>query len=110
VRIDIPTVLVDLRAQVVDARRGGRATVESLAMRGAAYAFTRSARLGRVEQASWLAGRLLGLVGRTTLPGGRRALGRIPGPGAAWSSARDLPVPPRESFRAWWRRTGGGLP
>ena len=110
VRIDIPTVLVDLRAQVVDARRGGRAKVEALVMRGAAYAFTRSARLGRVEQASGLAGRLLGLAGRTTLPGGRRALGRIPGPGATWSSARDLPVPPRESFRAWWRRTGGGVP
>ncbi len=108
VRIDIPTVLVDLRAQVVDAHRGGRPKAESLAMRGAAYAFSRSARLGRVERASGLAGRLLGLVGRTTLPGGRRALGRMPGPGAAWSSARDLPLPPRESFRAWWRRTGGG--
>jgi L-lactate dehydrogenase complex protein LldF len=108
VRIDIPTVLVDLRSQVVDAHRSGRPKAEALAMRGAAYAFTRSSRLRRAERASGLAGRLLGRVGRTTLPGGRRALGRIPGPGAAWSSARDLPLPPRESFRAWWRRTGGG--
>jgi L-lactate dehydrogenase complex protein LldF len=108
VRIDIPTVLVDLRSQVVDAHRSGRPKAEALAMRGAAYAFTRSSRLRRAERASGLVGRLLGRVGRTTLPGGRRALGRIPGPGAAWSSSRDLPLPPSESFRAWWRRTGGG--
>jgi L-lactate dehydrogenase complex protein LldF len=108
VRIDIPTVLVDLRSQVVDAHRGGRPRAESLAMRGAAYVLTRSARLARAETASGVAGRLLGLVRGTTLPGGRRALRRIPGPAAAWSSARDLPLPPRESFRAWWRRTRGG--
>jgi L-lactate dehydrogenase complex protein LldF len=35
-------------------------------------------------------------------------MGRVPGPGAAWTEARDLPLPPAESFRAWWNRTGGG--
>ena len=24
-----------------------------------------------------------------------------------WSGARDVPLPPRESFRAWWGRTRG---
>ncbi len=41
------------------------------------------------------AGRLLG-----------RRYGRIrhlPGPLAAWTSTRDLPQPPRQTFRDWWR-------
>jgi L-lactate dehydrogenase complex protein LldF len=90
VRIDIPSVLVDLRAQVVDARRR-RPSVESLAMKGAATAFG--------------SGRRLALVERLARPGTGVAarLGA-----SAWTHARDLPRAPRESFRAWWRRTSGG--
>jgi L-lactate dehydrogenase complex protein LldF len=108
VRIDIPSVLVDLRAQVVDAHRTGRPKAEAVAMKATALAFGSGRRLGLAEGVAGVVGRLLGGGGRRRLPGGRKLLGRLPGPGAAWTDARDLPVPPPESFRAWWKRTDGG--
>jgi L-lactate dehydrogenase complex protein LldF len=109
VRIDIPSVLVDLRAQVVDARRGSASHVgEAAAMKSAAWTFSSAGRLAAAEKASGLVGRVAGRLGRRTLPGGRSALSRLPWPGSAWSDARDLPTPPAESFRAWWKRTSGG--
>ncbi|HSJ22499.1 MAG TPA: lactate utilization protein B [Nocardioidaceae bacterium] len=109
VRIDIPSVLVDLRAQVVDAHRGSTSHLaEAAAMRSASWTFSSAGRLAAAERASGLLGRVTGRLGRRTLPGGRRALSRLPWPMSAWSDARDLPSPPTESFRAWWKRTSGG--
>nr|WP_237702901.1 LUD domain-containing protein [Candidatus Protofrankia datiscae] len=102
VRIDIPEVLVHLRGQVVDAARTRpRPTAEAVGMRAAAWALARPDRLAAVQRGVGAVRRLLG---------GRQTVGPVPlpGPVAAWSRARDVPLPPPESFRAWWARTRGG--
>ncbi|MET8521036.1 LutB/LldF family L-lactate oxidation iron-sulfur protein [Nocardioides sp. NPDC004968] len=91
VRIDIPSVLVELRSQVVDAHRGGVPKPEAVAMKAAGATLASGRRLGLAER---LAGTGIRLA--------RRAGAR------PWTQARDLPDPPAESFRAWWRRTEGG--
>jgi L-lactate dehydrogenase complex protein LldF len=108
VRIDIPEVLVHLRAKVVDAHRDGRPSAQDLVMRATSLLFTRPGGLAAAIKAEGFANRVVGALGRRTLPGGRLAVGHLPGPGAAWTDARDLPAPPRDSFRAWWKATDGG--
>ncbi len=94
VRIDIPEVLLHLRSKVVTAKPH---PAQDAAMRTAA-AVMRSPRLwSRALRAAGLAGRVFR----------RGRIRRLPGPGAAWTEARDAPVPARESFRAWWSRTRG---
>jgi L-lactate dehydrogenase complex protein LldF len=97
VRIDIPSLLVHLRARVVEERR--LPTPESIAMAAASWLMTSPKRFGRAERAA-RGGRLLGRRGR---------ISTLPPPLSGWTASRDAPVPPAETFREWWRRTGGGL-
>ncbi|HET8598866.1 MAG TPA: lactate utilization protein B [Segeticoccus sp.] len=96
VRIDIPRMLVDLRTKVVDEHRGGLPGPESAAMSAASWIFGDAKRLAATQQGVTAAARLLR---------GRRTLGRLPWPASTWSEARDVPAPPRETFRQWWSRT-----
>jgi L-lactate dehydrogenase complex protein LldF len=85
VKIDIPKVLLHLRAKAVEAKAPA---VERALMRGVAWVFGSSRRfaiaqrLGRLGQPPALLGGLLG----------------------AWTRTRDLKRIPRESFRTWWSR------
>ena len=85
VKIDIPAILLHLRAKAVEAK-GAR--VERLAMRLVAWGFgdARRYELGQ---------RLARVLARSR---------RLPPPLSAWTRTRDLKAPARESFRAWWRR------
>jgi L-lactate dehydrogenase complex protein LldF len=95
VRINIPEVLTHLRAEVVRAK--GKRTPEAIGMAALAWILREPHRYEAAQKVGSLA-RLLARNGK---------LSRLPGPGAKWTSGRDAPVPPAESFRAWWRRTHG---
>jgi len=98
VLIDIPEVLVHLRGEVVDSHRGGVPGALQAAMTGASWMLGRSSRLAKVQKLASLSGRMFWRRG---------LIGRLPPPLSRWTDARDAPAPPRESFRAWWARTGG---
>jgi L-lactate dehydrogenase complex protein LldF len=88
VKIDIPTVLVHLRGRVVREVSGAR--VEKATMRLAARTFASRRRYEAAQKAARLG---MGPLARV-----------LPGPLRAWSQARELPRPPRETFREWWER------
>ena len=98
VRIDIPGILVELRARIVEDGRGqgplaGR-SAEAAAMAGAAWVFADAGRYERAQRLARLA----------QTPFVRRgALRSLPGPLAGWSAVRDLKPVPLQSFRDWWR-------
>ena len=86
VKIDIPSVLVHLRGRVVREQKS-KLSPEALAMKAIAAAFG-SRR--RYEGAQRLARLGRGPLVKAALPG--------------WTAMRELPEPPRETFRDWWRR------
>jgi L-lactate dehydrogenase complex protein LldF len=94
VKINIPEILIHLRRRIVEEQGS---YLERLAMKGAALVFadprwfTRAQAIGRFLQRPFERD---GYV-RTA-----------PGPMAAWTSTRDLPAIPRQSFRQWWAARG----
>jgi L-lactate dehydrogenase complex protein LldF len=90
VKIDIPRVLVHLRGRVVE--EGSASRGERAAMRALAWAFAEERRYERAQRLGRLAGRRLARDG---------LISRLPGLGA-WTDTRDLPAPPRQTFREWW--------
>jgi L-lactate dehydrogenase complex protein LldF len=84
VKIDIPSILVHLRDQAPHPR------TEKTAMAAAAYTMDRP----RLYRAAQRAARLSRLAGR-------RGRG-LPPPLNGWTASRDLPDPPKETFRDWW--------
>ncbi len=120
VAIDIPSILIHLRDEDVQATHAARkalrtekdaaagplarakTAVESVtpsqmdvAMKGASVVMSSGRRMSLAERG-------LGL-GRVAA-GPDRVLGWLPGIAGGWTDERDVPAPPRESFRNWWAR------
>jgi L-lactate dehydrogenase complex protein LldF len=100
VKIDIPSLLVHLRAQHVETvRREHRMpSAEAITMAAASFVMASPGRFA-AAQAAGRAGRLLGRRG---------TIRALPPPLAAWTRARDAPVPPAQTFRQWWRENKEG--
>ncbi len=106
VEIDIPRVLLHLRARAVDEQGGLGASLqgrgrgqEGILMRVLSWVLASAGRyslalgLGRrfQERLSW-----------------KGWITHLPGYGGGWTRGRDLPRLPEESFREWWARERGG--
>lgn len=96
VKIDIPSMLVHLRNAHVETHRAEHRlpTAEAAAMAAVSWVMSDDRRW-TVAVRSARAGRILGRK--------RGVIGPIPAPLASvWTAARDIPRPPRQSFRDWW--------
>ena len=93
VKIEIPSLLVHLRGRVVREEKS-KLSPEAVAMKAAGAAFASRERYERAQKLARL-GR--GPIAKAALPG--------------WTAMRDLPDPPKETFREWWRsRTSPSRP
>ena len=88
VKIDIPSVLIHLRARVVREEQS-RWEPERLAMDAVGSVFGSRRRYETAQRLSKL---------------GRGPLSKLPVPG--WSTMRELPEVPEQTFREWWRERG----
>jgi L-lactate dehydrogenase complex protein LldF len=84
VKIDIPSILVHLRAQAP------HPAAEKAVMAAAAYTMDRPKLYRQAQRAA-----------RLSRYAGKRGRG-LPPPLNGWTASRDLPEPPKETFRDWW--------
>ena len=96
VKINIPEMLTRLRNEDQEVNHGGRIPETQLdaALDGAKWLMSDGRRMGAAERALPLVHKLSPTAGMTALPG---LAGK-------WTSSRDVPQPPAESFRSWFRK------
>jgi L-lactate dehydrogenase complex protein LldF len=96
VEIEIPRLLVHLRGRVVDTEPAWKP--EKAAMKGLYRAFASRRSFENAQRAARLGSRPLARRGR---------IARLPWPLSGWTETRDLPQPPAQTFRDWWRSERG---
>ncbi|GMA18756.1 LutB/LldF family L-lactate oxidation iron-sulfur protein [Arsenicicoccus piscis] len=101
VKIPIPELLVHLRHKVVQEKAAHHEVhAETAAMKATSWIFADSRRMEAALK--------LPSFGGKVLRGRLNHFGPLPYPASLWTTARDVPVPPSESFRDWWARERGG--
>jgi L-lactate dehydrogenase complex protein LldF len=102
VKINIPEILIDLRAQVVDQERRKAAKFLNplnLGMRIAALAFSRAWLFHAAQRIARI------IAGIFTRKDGW--IHSLPSVGGKWTQIRDLRGLPRQTFREWWNSREG---
>ncbi|WP_051433045.1 LutB/LldF family L-lactate oxidation iron-sulfur protein [Promicromonospora kroppenstedtii] len=95
VKIDIPSILVELRAREVELGGASPDTADRVwkaAMKAASFAMADGARFRRAARLP----RVLRAISR------HGVIRRLPFPGSLWTRSRDLPEPPKQTFHDWW--------
>jgi L-lactate dehydrogenase complex protein LldF len=97
VKINIPEILIHLRAKVVE--QGDAPISERLAMKAAGFTLSTSTRFEVAQKLSRIGQRLFERDGE---------LENLPGMLKGWTAFRDLKAVPTQSFREWWKKRQEG--
>ena len=110
VKINFPEVLVHLRAKDVESKHAVR---EFEGNKKAPFSHMYGMMLGAKKL--FTSGKMLSVAERglpmSRLIGGRKhKITAVPGIVGGWTAYRDIPEPPKESFRNWWKKEKGKAP
>ena len=110
VKINFPEVLVHLRAKDVESKHAVR---EFEGNKKAPFSQMDGMMLGAKKL--FTSGKMLSVAERglpmSRLIGGRKhKITAVPGIVGGWTAYRDIPEPPKESFRNWWKKEKGKAP
>ena len=110
VKINFPEVLVHLRAKDVESKHAVRefegnkkapfSQMDGM-MLGAKKLFTSGKMMSIAER---------GLPKSRLISGRKHKISAVPGIIGGWTAYRDIPEPPKESFRNWWKKEKGQAP
>lgn len=110
VKINFPEVLVHLRAKDVESKHAVRefegnkkapfSQMDGM-MLGAKKLFTSGKMMSIAER---------GLPMSRLISGRKHRITAVPGIVGGWTAYRDIPEPPKESFRNWWKKEKGQAP
>ncbi|BAS20265.1 LutB/LldF family L-lactate oxidation iron-sulfur protein [Rothia mucilaginosa] len=110
VKINFPEVLVHLRAKDVESQHAVRefegnkkapfSQMDGM-MLGAKKLFTSGKMMSIAER---------GLPMSRLISGRKHKITAVPGIVSGWTAYRDIPEPPKESFRNWWKKEKGKAP